>query len=149
MKDVRKGANLSKTAYDVTVDGLKVISNEGGGDCFFLATADAINYYNRNKTKNRITLNGYGTDKIFTQSYLRQIVYDQLVKTPFDASPLFAVMNDEFENKLKQLQPVGEAEYASLIDSVFEANDNFLVKKPTGEMDLQNTSPFKIGRAHV
>ena len=40
------------------------------------------------------------------------------------------------------MQPVGEAEYASLIDSVFEANDNFLVKKPTGEMDLQNTSPF-------
>jgi len=56
--------NISKAAYIFTItgtknisssgvsikksftDGLRVISNFGGGDCLFLAVADAINYYN-------------------------------------------------------------------------------------------------------
>jgi hypothetical protein len=58
--------NISRAAYNFTIngiktnyssgisikkpytDGLRVISNDGGGNCLFMAVADAINYYNYN-----------------------------------------------------------------------------------------------------
>ena len=47
---VKATKNLSKSAYDFTVNNMRVIKNDGGGDCFFIAVSDAINYYNE-KTK--------------------------------------------------------------------------------------------------
>jgi len=102
--DVKGSANyISAAAYKFTLtglktvysggiplqkqftDGLRVISNAGGGDCFFIAVADAINYYNYSNNNNideKIIHNNYGNgDMIFTANFLRQIVSTEIVKS--------------------------------------------------------------------
>ena len=68
--------NLSQTAYENTVENMRVIKNAGGGDCFFLAVADAINYYNTTAINvDKIIYKKYGKGNVpFTQLLLRQLV---------------------------------------------------------------------------
>ena len=84
-------ANISRAAYNFTIngtktsiqngisikkpytEGLRVISNAGGGNCLFIAVADAINYYNsKSEIGKKILYNIYGNgNNIFTIAVLR------------------------------------------------------------------------------
>jgi hypothetical protein len=76
--------NISVNGYAASLDTLKIVKNRGGGDCFFIAVADAINYHNYYHQKNRIfsgpPTNRVGTgNKFYTQLYLRELVYEFLL----------------------------------------------------------------------
>jgi hypothetical protein len=68
--------HLSRTAYVQTADNMFVLKNEGAGNCFFIAVADAINFHNFSNPNNRIVFQNYGNTELFTQGCLRIIVYD-------------------------------------------------------------------------
>ena len=92
--------NISKAAYNFTItgtktissngvsikkpftEGLRVIANTGGGNCLFLAVADAINYYNfYNDIGEKIIYNRYGNgNNIFTTKILRNIISNEIIK---------------------------------------------------------------------
>ena len=63
-------------------NGLRVIDNLGGGNCLFIAIADAINYYNYHSTiENKIIYGIYGNgNNIFTQKYLRSIIATYIIQ---------------------------------------------------------------------
>ena len=66
---------LNKQLYTDSIKGLSIVQNSGGGDCFFIAVADAINSYNYNNQSNRIIRGRYGTGvSLYTQLYLRNLV---------------------------------------------------------------------------
>jgi hypothetical protein len=105
--DVKPSANLSVKAYNTTTDNIRVNQNTGAGDCFFIAVADAINYYNSNVNSNadKIIYNNYGKgDMIYTQKMLREIVaYYILHLNPINFNELSNVLeynvslfNDKF-----------------------------------------------------
>ena len=105
--------NLSIAAYKQTVDGIRVNANSGAGDCFFIAVADAINYHNYNNPTNKIISNQFGIgNMIFTQSYLRSIVYEFITEQSDEwitnrlaiAAVSTARLNKLFEYKLKTLE---------------------------------------------
>jgi hypothetical protein len=140
--------NLSVTAYKQTVDGLRVNTNTGAGDCFFIAVADAINYHNYNNPTNKIISGIYGIgNMIFTQSCLRSIVYEFIKEQPPEwlthrleiAAVNAEQLNKLFEDQLKTLELVskenGDSEeispeaYMDLVNSYYTLDDNFLVKK--------------------
>ena len=81
--NVVEGAqNLSKTAYDKSVEGIQIVSNKGGGDCLFIAVADGINYHNATNPNDKIKFGNYGSGEfIFTQKILREITYNFIYKT--------------------------------------------------------------------
>jgi hypothetical protein len=104
---IKQTNNISKFAYIFTItgaktvsisgqkrnkiftDGLRVIENAGGGNCLFIAVADAINYYNYNNTiiDNKILHGIYGNgNNIFTQKILRTIISSNII-TIFNNDP--------------------------------------------------------------
>jgi hypothetical protein len=140
--------NLSVAAYKQTVDGVRVNANSGAGDCFFIAVTDAINYHNYNNPTNKIISNKFGIgNMIFTQSYLRTIVYEFIKEQPpewkTNRLEIAAVnaehLNKLFEDQLKTLELVskenGDSEeispeaYVDLVNSYYTLDDNFFVKK--------------------
>jgi len=159
--DAKAVKGLSKSAYDKTVINMNVIKNVGGGDCFFIAVADAINYYNANTNAiaNKITYeNNYGVKTPFTQVALRKIVsYFILLKneTPFEQlvtileyrvknmNDMFQIAYEDFTNNVG---PVTRDVFNDLINNIYhnKENDSFLVKKPN-EMTVETLkTPFRM-----
>ena len=142
---VKPAKNLSKTAYNITVNGTKIYKNTGEGDCFFIAVADGINYQNLiSNPADKIYYNNYGKgNMIFTQQILRKIVSDfilnlngNIINDIIQTSEVNAnFLNTEFINFKNDLPEVmSEAEkLASLnnyLEYLYKSNDSFLIKKP-------------------
>ena len=135
-------------SYKKSVDRLKIIKNTGAGDCFFIAVADAVNYYNAtNASKINHSLN----HSHFTQSYLRKLVYDEYIKikeknlnegSPSTTDLNVSTLNDLFKNEINGIKTANIAagnteeetkiliknNYNNYVQSVYANNDNFLVK---------------------
>jgi len=137
------GANLSKAAYESVIESLNVYPNAGGGDCFFIAIADAINNYNYVNLNTKIKYDGYGVSRKFTVNILRTIVYDYLMKQRPDVIDTYVDLgvdnaqrlNDKFEDNIKQLEelePVTPDEYIKIANEIY-GNDAapIFVKLPT------------------
>jgi hypothetical protein len=159
--DAKAVKGLSKSAYDKTVINMKVIKNAGGGDCFFIAVADAINYYNANvnANANKITYeNNYGIKTPFTQLALRKIVSYFILfenETPFeqlvtileykvkDMNDMFQIAYETFINDVGSVTP---NIFFDLIDNIYKNPeiDNFLVKKPTEMTSETVQNPFRM-----
>ena len=156
------GGNISKQAYKLTIDGkktaikdgkltsstisngIKVIYNSGSGNCFFIAVADAINFYNyNNPIGNKIIYSNYGNgNNIFTTAVLRTIVSNEIIKI-CNSSPDMRnyflelaeanknELNARFENAIKDsenlLGSVTPEMYNSTMKDIYNANDNFFV----------------------
>jgi len=157
--DVKElSANISKAAYNFTItgaktvssdgvsikknftNGLRVISNSGGGNCLFLAVADAINYYNyNNDIGEKIIYNRYGNgDNLFTIAVLRNIVSTEIIKK-FNSDEDFRnesldigrinldILNDTFERVIMTPESISlnsSEYYDSTILDVYRGNDN-------------------------
>ncbi len=131
--------NLSKLAYTENVNGIRIIENSGKGDCFFIAVADGINYYNYHNQNSRIINGIYGTGQnLYTQSHLRKLVYeftetwkdldDQLLNVaPTNAENL----NEIFSNTLDTIGIVTNEKYLEIANDIYTGNDNFLVDTVT------------------
>jgi hypothetical protein len=171
-------ANISKAAYNFTItgtkiisvdgipkrrqltNGLRVISNASGGNCLFLAVADAINYYNYySDIGNKILYNMYGNgDNLFTTAVLRNIVSTEIIKQ-FNSDNIFRDNSlEEGEVNLKNLNDIFERimmtpesisinspEYynTTLLD-VYKGNDNFFVIIPNNIPNENKNRPFKL-----
>ena len=159
--DAKAVKGLSKPAYDNTVKNMKVIRNAGGGDCFFIAVADAINYYNANTpvVANKIVYqNNYGIKTPFTQLVLRQIVFVFISvknRTPFNQLIIILQnnaeeMNDMFqvayENFIQNVGAVTPENFKVLVDNIYfnDEIDNFLIKKPTEMTEETLKKPFRM-----
>ena len=160
---VTNTSNLSKNAYNQTVDNTRVNSNVGGGDCFFIAVADAINYHNFNSknASNRIIYNKYGTrNMIYTQKMLRGIVSQYIETTPGKYDELvnaynFLVedLNEEFLNRYQSDEykdfirdnSISQNEaFFNLVNDIYASRDNFLIMKPTQITNETLKAPFSI-----
>jgi len=156
-------SNLSKNAYKQTVDNTRVNSNVGGGDCFFIAVADAINYHNFNSknASNRIIYNKYGTgNMIYTQKMLRGIVSQYIEATPGKYDELvnayiFLVENlneeflnryqsDEYKDFVRDNNISQNKAFFDLVNDIYASHDNFLIMKPTQMTNETLKSPFSI-----
>jgi hypothetical protein len=152
--------NLSRKAYDTTIigdkkaaKGLRIIHNEGGGNCFFISIADAINYYN-STSSNKIIYNNYGIgNNLFTQKFLRSLVSNYVLQNLNDYIKLSHVFSQELNKIFKQQiillsknENIDNTKYIELVNKIYQNNDNLLVKKPTtipisNSLDFYN--PFK------
>ena len=155
---------LNRQAYLKNVLELTTVQNIGGGNCFFIAVADAINYHNYYNQKNRIISGRYGTGvNLYTQLYLRSLVVKYLQSwseldryllhvAPFNAEEL----NDLFEQQINgiklALRESGESDditpdtYIRIANDIFNSRDNFLVKNVESvpiDIDEYN-KPFKV-----
>ena len=154
--------NLSKSAYLESVENLTVIENTGGGDCFFIAVADAINYYNYYNQDKRIIIGMYGKEtNLFTQFVLRGIVFNYIINwTGLDDYLINVVpstvddLNAKFTAQLNaikdSLRAAGSSDYISpenylkIANDIYSGNENFLVKSPKAvPINISNyESPF-------
>ena len=93
--------NISRTAYDQSVDGVQIIKNTGGGNCFFIAVCDAINLHNIKNPKDPILPNNLlnSPDQTFTVRRLRQLVYNFIYKTFINGKS-----QEEMDNFFNQFQ---------------------------------------------
>jgi hypothetical protein len=156
--------NLSKSAYLESVENLTVIENTGGADCFFIAVADAINYYNYYNQDKRIIIGMYGKEtNLFTQLVLRGIVFNYIINwtglddyltnvVPYTVDDL----NNKFATQLNaikaELRAAGSSDYISpenylrIANNIYSENENFLVKLPKSvPINISNyESPFTI-----
>jgi len=144
--------NISELAYKETVKGMKANLNTGEGDCYFIAVADAINYYNFTNQSNRITHNNYGNGvKWFTQKYLRYIVGQFIIQSPnlptykITAQERVTYLNSFFEKKLKEsiTEQDPSLTYTSLLDFVYKSGDNFLIQKPETIPTINDINYYK------
>ena len=136
---VKNGLNLSKIAYNESVDSISVNKEPTDGSCFFSAVAEAINYHNYTTETDKITNGNYGNGtKIFTQSYLRKLVLKYLLsQSNLESYKQVALsnvdeLNTTFENTVKELQTsTGEAltteKYVETANDIRKNSDNFLV----------------------
>ena len=159
--DAKAKKGLSKSAYDITIQNMRAIKNAGGGDCFFIAIADAINYYNVNTpvVANKIVYQkNYGIKTPFTQLALRQIVaYFILYKntTPFEqlisilednADSLNALFKIKYQDHIDSVGPVTPVIFLDLINNIYHDPEieSFLVKKPTEMTAATLDKPFRM-----
>ena len=141
---VKESKNLSQAAYKKTVEGTRIYSNSGGGDCFFIAVADGINYHNRYADpSDKIYYNNYGNgNMIFTQQILRTIVSEfilnlnstiltDMINTSENMSNF---LNDEFIDFKNNIPPMTSQDEKltllnNLLDNLYSREDSFLIKK--------------------
>jgi len=162
IKMVSGSQNLSKSAYLESVENLAVIENTGGGDCFFIAVADAINYYNYYNQDNRIIIGRYGKEtNLFTQLVLREIVFnyisswsdlDDYLKNvvPVNVDELNAKFVAQLNTIKAALRSSGSSDYISpdnylqIANDIYIENENFLVKSSKAvPIDISNyEKPF-------
>ena len=140
---------LSKGGYDESVNNLNVIKNRGGGDCLFIAAAQAINYHNFHSQQNRIIYKqlGIGNNE-FTNENIRGLVADffqswsQLDgRLQIAAATTVPDLNTDFQEKINQqreairLQRQGGNNsvteitpevYRQILDDTYRTNPNFL-----------------------
>jgi hypothetical protein len=169
--------NISKAAYNFTItgtktissggvlikkpftEGLRVISNSGGGNCLFSAVADAINYYNYyNDIGEKILYNRYGNgNNIFTIKILRNIVSTEIIKLfNLNEENRQAFLDegqinlDNLNNDFEQImlssvdipQEMAVEYYNNTLTDVYKSHDNFFVIIPD-VIDNRNR-PFKL-----
>ena len=160
--DAKATKGLSKSAYDITVKNMRVIKNAGGGDCYFIAIADAINYYNENQNvvSEKIVYNNYGKNIPFTQRALRELVglfifyknnipFEELVTILEDnVNNMNTMFQIEYEQFTKDVGNVTPTIFVDLINNIYfnDENDNFLVKKPTEMTQESLKTPFRMIR---
>ena len=152
--------NLSWSAYQESVmNGLSIISNDGSGDCFFLAIAQGINYHNFHNSSDKITNRNSGITIPFTQKYLRNIVLNYILQK-INESPQYLhaynelaqanvnQLNNVFEQHIKDIlennsTPLNEEEYFDIVNAIYTSFDNFLIKYPENVPDEDNYNrPF-------
>ena len=134
---------LTERPYNSTVDNLNVYSNTGGGDCFFIAVAQAINLNNNKNPSNKIISGVYGTGNvIFTQDYLRTIVDRYISRLPdLETYIQNGIVNSdhiniEFENQVRAIVDANGGidltpeQYLQVARDVYGSNDNFCVTLP-------------------
>ena len=155
--------NLNNQIYTDSINGLSIVENSGGGDCFFIAVADAINYHNYNNQTNRIISGRYGTGvTLYTQLYLRNLVYNFLqnwsgLDDQFDNSQIYVDdLNDKFTASINGLKSAlisnGKSDnislenYLDLATNIFMSNENFLIDNITNIPIIigDYERPFKI-----
>ena len=172
-------SNISKAAYIFTItgsktissggvlikkpftEGLRVISNAGGGNCLFVAVADAINYYNYyNDIGNKFIYNMYGNgNNIFTSAVLRNIVSTEIINQ-FNSNPEFQeesldvgrinaeLLNNIFEQIMltpeSVLQENNLEYYNDTMIDVYKSHDNFFVIIPNDIQEQNKNRPFKL-----
>lgn len=152
--------NLSRKAYDVSITGdnkvskgLRVLHNDGQGNCFFISIADAINYYNYHSTK-KIIYNTYGIgNNLFTQKFLRSLVANYVLNNLSDyisvANVFSENLNEIFKNQillLSRTTNIDNKKYIEIVNSIYKNNDNLMVKKPIimpTNNSLKFYSPFE------
>jgi hypothetical protein len=140
---------LSQRGYDESVGNLNVIENRGGGDCLFIAAAQAINYHNFHNQQNKIIYQqlGIGNNE-FTNENIRGLVADFFQSwTELDGRLQIAAattvpdLNTDFQEKINQqreairLQRQGGNHsvteitpevYRKILDDTYRTNPNFL-----------------------
>jgi hypothetical protein len=157
--------NISKKAYNLTVQNTRLYKNSGGGDCFFIAVAQGINFHNLNTedVSNKIYYNSYGKgNMIFTQQVLRKIVSDFILNLNIDtfndllttSKANVTLMNEDYinfkNNNIPNDMPLDEkiATLSNYIDYLYKGFDNFLVLKPNtiteDDVNNYNFNPFKL-----
>ena len=130
--------NLSTRAYGSTTSTMSIIKNRGGGDCFFISIADAINYYNLYNQNNRIFSGIYGiSNNAYTQLYLRSLVFDFLNENYETFKTILTnqgVINSENLNQIfeQTVNAIGHElsneEYVNIARDIYTSHDNFMVK---------------------
>ena len=133
--------NLSQIAYAQLIPGMRIVANNGGGDCLFLAVSTAINCYNREHPR-AIKSNIPGNVN-FTPAQLRQLVYEYLISDKgnlpskqimIDANK--ELLNERFLQEMTQEDDgsinygISDADYLALINNTYVSLPNFLIKKP-------------------
>ena len=164
---IQSGTQISRNAYKPLVDGLQVNWNQAGGDCFFIAIKDAINYHNCTNPDNPIIKGDGSGDQIFTQQDIRQVVLE-FFKKKLDENKmgengttykqdLFDRLNSnrdelnrQFLNTLIPLRLVAttmdETKYLEVANDIYGNGSNeytFLIEKPD-KKPMDPTKPFKI-----
>lgn len=147
--------DLDKPFYDKSVNEIKIVENTGGGNCFFIAVCDAINYYNYHNQENKIIhgIYGIGTN-LYTPLYLRGLVYkflesspeldDQLKNiAPVNANNLNKLFYEQLTKLKDSLKESGNSDdinnttYIDLAKDIYKNNENFLV-------NMVDSVPFEI-----
>jgi hypothetical protein len=169
--------NISKAAYNFTItgtktissngvsikkpftEGLRVIANTGGGNCLFLAVADAINYYNfYNDIGEKIIYNRYGNgNNIFTTKILRNIISNEIIKlfnsneenreAFLDEGQInLGILNNNFEqimlSSVDMPEEMALEYYNNTLKDVYKSHDNFFVIIP--DVVENRNRPFKL-----
>jgi len=150
--NVKSMNNISVKAYKEIVNNIRVIKNKGGGDCFFIAVADGINYYNSNDSNNnKITYNNYGSENmLFTQQVLRQLVSNFILNLNTKTFNEMMVslqynvdyLNEEFKKQKNTISDKNNV--TDIINDIYYSNDNFLIQKPTSMTEETLKAPFKL-----
>ena len=153
--------SLSKDAYLVTVDGLRVNKNAEDGNCFFQSVADAINLNNfNNPLDNRIIHGVYGRGStIFTQLSIRQFIGEYYSSLPnldeyFVAATNYASdLNMQYSRFIQEQTDAGNpVDYLVEAKRIYREEPHFLVKFPEeDDIDRSNlANTFRvIGRSEV
>ena len=165
---IQGGRQISRSAYNKLVEGLQVNWNAGGGDCFFIAVAQAINYYNCTNPNTRIIKEDGTGDQIFTQEDIRKLVLQffkqkladndtgingTTYKNDLTERLNFAKndLNEQFINTLSQLNEdvntIDEALYLEIIDDIYgngSKEGTFLIQNPSKKPTTYPESPFTI-----
>jgi len=160
--DVKPSSNLSIKAYNITTDNIRVNQNTGAGDCFFIAVADAINYYNSNVDSNadKIIYNNYGKgDMIYTQKMLRELVsyyilhlsqinFNELSNVlEYNVSLLndkFTQQYDDYKKNVLHNNTITPNIFFDIVNNVYHSNDNFLITKPNKMTEETLRKPFRV-----
>lgn len=140
--------NINRETYIQSANSLTVSHNTGGGDCFFIAIADAINNYNEQNEDNRIIHGVVGKEnRIFTQSYIRSIVAED---TNIDiegllivASDLAEELNRVFRDTVSVMPAMTEAKYLELLADIYSSHPNTFVKMPSTYSLKDKSNPFR------
>jgi len=152
---------ISIKAYERLVEGLRIYSNTGGGDCFFKAVCDGITNNNHQFPNDPILYNNIGIgNNIFTIKILREIVYNYLINIIPDLLEQYLSswslinvdnLNTKFKKHLDSLTAVGEdindQIYMDTVNQIYQSDDNFLVSKISEVPSINSESynnPFKV-----
>jgi hypothetical protein len=159
--DVKPSNNLSTKAYNITTDNIRVNENTGAGDCFFIAVADAINFYNSNVNSNadKIIYNNYGKEgMIYTQKMLRELIsYYILHMNSINFSELSSVLeynvsrlNDKFTEQYNAYKKnifhnksITPNIFFDIVNNIYHSDENFLIMKPTKMTEETIRKPFR------
>ena len=144
---------FSKNNYEETVKGLHIVPNNGKGNCFFIAVADAINKYNSLSTNiNKITYLNFGKAEPFSQIVVRTIVANAILNNNEIKNDMLNTaefnkdqMNNEFDETYEENKSeMDENKYMDIIDDIYQKHDNFFIKKPTNMNNDTLLNPFQI-----
>ena len=149
---IPKQANVFNiNSYNEMIKSLHIRHNNGGGNCFFIAVANAINTFNKT-SKTPIIYLEYGVSKQFSQIVIRTIVANGILnnqiilKDVIDAAQVSAdEMNIKFNTYLQSHGgKITEENFNNLINDIYHAGDNYFIKKPIEMNNLTIKTPFSV-----